>query len=65
MPCYDKFNPTITINRKCPNEVKKLNSRFLGTFLKSWDQMNFSFLVPPSRIRQIDMDPCQKQRKNK
>jgi len=25
-------------------EVKKLNSRFLGTFLESWDQMNFSFL---------------------
>lgn len=46
-------------------EVKKLNSRFLGTFLESWDQMNFTFLVPPSWIRQIDMDPCQKQRKDK
>jgi hypothetical protein len=25
-------------------EVKKLTSCFLGTFLESWDQMNFSFL---------------------
>lgn len=22
MPCYDKFNPTITINRTCPMKLK-------------------------------------------